>query len=246
MSGASIFAFVPSYRGQISGLTFDTSHALGSTLLAKGIGIGFGRYSWYDIAELRNIVLSIWFDKLTQYSHILFLDDDIGFAPQLVLDMLAFGEPVVGGLYRQRCERVEWAASGLPPGEAEFRWDAFLEVEGLGAGCLLIRRDAIEQMLEKHAGLIRNHVLIDDFRISGATRTLGFFDQIMTPDGKMSEDLAFCRRWRDVGGKVWANIAHDITHVGPQEFKGCYALWRTQQMAQRSSAPIDSSAKVDV
>ena len=233
---ASIFAFVPSYRGQISGVTFDASHALGSTLLSKGIGIGFGRYSWYDIAELRNIVLSIWFDAMKQYSHILFIDDDMGFPPQLVLDMLSFGEPVVGGLYRKKCDEVDWAASALPSGAGEFRGRAFLEVEGIGTGCLLIRRDAIEQMIKVYPELIRQHVLIEDFRASGATRTLGFFDQIMTPEGKVSEDISFCRRWRQTGGKVWANTAHELIHVGAHEYRGCYALWRMEQDATIGAA----------
>src|SRR5688572_25345415 len=99
---ANIFAFIPSYRGQISGVTFDSTHHLAPALMSKGIGIAFGRYSWFDIAELRNIMLTWWYDQMPEYTHLLFIDDDMGFPAQCVLDMLSFDEPVIGAMYRKK------------------------------------------------------------------------------------------------------------------------------------------------
>lgn len=234
MSGTNIFIFTPCYREQISGPTHDTVIDLVSTFLQKGIGALTGRYSWFDIAELRNIVLSVWYDHMPDSTHLLFIDDDIGFPANMVMEMLAFGEPVVGGLYRKKCLNWDWAASGLPKGESDARGN-FLEVEGLGCGAFLIRRDAIDKMIEWDAqredgvpSLIRDHMLLTDFRARGAKRTLGFFDSLMSPDGKVAEDISFCRRWRATGGRVWANIGYEITHAGNHEFKGCYAKWRME------------------
>lgn len=236
MSGTNLFAFIPSYREQISGVTFDSTHMLASTLLSKGIGIAFGRYSWFDIAELRNIILSFWYDMMPDSTHLLFIDDDMGFPAQCVLDMLSFGEPVVGAMYRKKQLDYDWAASGLPLGTAEFRGKSFLEVEGIGTGLMLIRRDAVDRLIEWDGqredgkpSLIRNHMLIADFQ--QCQRTLGFFDQLMSERGKVAEDISFCRRWRQAGGKVWANLNHEITHVGAHEFRGCYARWRMEQDA---------------
>jgi hypothetical protein len=36
----------------------------------------------------------------------------------------------------------------------------------------------------------------------------------------LSEDYAFCRRHRDLGGEVWADVAARYTHVGPHAFTG--------------------------
>lgn len=224
--GVKLFMFIPCYREMISAQTFDTSHALMAGLMQKGMQAHIGRYSWFDIAEMRNIALSYWYDCMPTFTHLLFVDDDMGFPPEVVTDMIAFNEPIVGALYRKKCENYDWAASGLPPGTGEVRGMSFLEVEGLGCGCFLIRRDAIDLMVEKLPHLIRDHVVIGDFKISGLKRTLGFFDAIMSPEGKVAEDISFCRRWREVGGKVWASAGHVITHVGQHEFKGGYADWR--------------------
>ena len=229
----NIFVFVPSYRGQVSGVTFDATIELVSTLMQKGIGAAVGRYSWFDIAELRNIMLSVWYDHMPEMTHLLFIDDDIGFPAALVTDMLAFGEPIVGGLYRKKSLDWDWAASALTPGTGEFRGRAFLEVEGLGCGAFLIRRDAVDRMVEKFPELIRDHMVLTDFRARGAKRTIGLFDPLMTPEGKVAEDISFCRRWRQTGGKVWAATGYEITHVGEHEFKGCYARWRMEQDIKR-------------
>ena len=36
----------------------------------------------------------------------------------------------------------------------------------------------------------------------------------------LSEDYAFCQRWRDIGGEVWLDAAARLTHTGPHAFPG--------------------------
>ena len=36
----------------------------------------------------------------------------------------------------------------------------------------------------------------------------------------LSEDYAFCRRWRDLGGEVWADVEARLTHVGHAAYAG--------------------------
>jgi hypothetical protein len=36
----------------------------------------------------------------------------------------------------------------------------------------------------------------------------------------LSEDYAFCRRWRDLGGEVWADAESPLTHVGHATYRG--------------------------
>ena len=36
----------------------------------------------------------------------------------------------------------------------------------------------------------------------------------------LSEDYAFCRRWRDLGGEVWLDTQGVLVHVGPSDFQG--------------------------
>jgi hypothetical protein len=49
-----------------------------------------------------------------------------------------------------------------------------------------------------------------------------FFDCMVDPDSRryLSEDYAFCRRWRDIGGKVYADMQSDLGHLGQHVFRG--------------------------
>lgn len=233
MSGANVFIFVPAYRHSVSTTTFGTCVALVSEMLNRGIGVAVGHHSWHDIAELRNMVLSVWYDGMPNSTHILFIDDDIGFPANLLFDMLAFNEPVVGGLYRKKSLDWNWAASALPKDKpGEFRGRAFLEVEGIGAGALLIRRDAITKMIEQYPELVKPYMTLVQFRSAGIKRTISLFDQMASDEGKVAEDISFCRRWRACGGKVWASTGYEITHIGAHEFVGCYARRKMEEDAE--------------
>ena len=98
----TIFIFVPTYKNQLTATTFLTTHALRSFLEAKGIKVGVSAISSPDIEWVRNFALTYWYDKQKQYSHLLFIDDDMGFMPDVVMDMLLFNEPVVGAIYPKK------------------------------------------------------------------------------------------------------------------------------------------------
>jgi hypothetical protein len=36
----------------------------------------------------------------------------------------------------------------------------------------------------------------------------------------LSEDFAFCKRWTDIGGEIWADLESRLDHVGPSVFHG--------------------------
>jgi hypothetical protein len=214
---AKIFCFIPAFGKMISAATFETSHHLAMSLITKGHHFNVGTYSWPDIEQMRNIVLGFWYDVMPDSDYLLFVDSDMGFEPQVVLDMLAFGEPIVGAVYPKRTYPIEWCVSGLDPAVREIRGE-FYEVEGLGGGCLLIRRDAITKMIDAYPELIGDYMALPDMQAMGAKRTLRFFDKIQTEKGPVSEDISFCRRWRSIGGKVWGACGHEITHVGQHPF----------------------------
>jgi hypothetical protein len=36
----------------------------------------------------------------------------------------------------------------------------------------------------------------------------------------LSEDFAFCKRWLDMGGEIWADLASRLSRVGPTTYEG--------------------------
>jgi hypothetical protein len=47
------------------------------------------------------------------------------------------------------------------------------------------------------------------------------FECMIGDDGTyLSEDFAFCKRWTDIGGEIWADFNSRLDHVGPMTFFG--------------------------
>jgi len=161
----------------------------------------------------------------------------MSFSPDLVLDMILFNEPLVGTLYRQRNAEVTWAGSGTGSTTTERRGN-FVLVEGVGMGCTLIHREVITKMLAAFPDMIDTRMAMHPanklLQSAGVNRMIRCFEKLDVPDrGIVSEDLSFCIRWNRLGGQVWANIGHRISHVGPFDYSGCYAEHVAQIEAQQ-------------
>lgn len=220
----NILIGICAFGNQVTVATLNTTHALMQAFMAKGIRGGLTAFSYPEIGEARNILLTGWYDTCPEATHLLFIDADMGFSAQVILDMLTFNEPLVGAIYSKKCLPIQWAASGLGDKFAERRGD-FMKVAGLGMGCFLIRRDAVTTMIEKMPELVDTRMEMHaakDMLPSG--RILRFFDPMDNPDsGRMSEDLSFCHRWRvNCGGEIWAAVGHEIEHVGMYSYKSNY------------------------
>lgn len=235
-----VFIFVPAFGQTITATTFLATHALQQHLGSKSVGGGISTLSFPDIAELRSMALTIWYDAMPDSSHLLFVDADMGFPPEMVTDMIMFDEPIVGTVYPQRKMPLSWAGSGNGGGTTERRGN-FMAVEGVGMGCTLIRRDLVTRMLEQMPELVDTrlhlHPAGETMRRAGANRLIRCFEKLDVPDrGVISEDLSFCIRWNQCGGKVWAAIGYRISHVGPFDYAGRYLDIVEAQEAQALQA----------
>lgn len=147
------------------------------------------------------------------------------FEPELVRDMLQADKQLIGAIYPKKRLPMDWVGSALvPPAQPE---NGILELEGLGCGVMLIRRDCIENMIEAKAVEINTDLtgtaLNSLLEPHGVKRIIRAFDKITTPEGrKLSEDFSFCFRHRKAGGKVYAAIDHMICHLGVYPFTARY------------------------
>jgi|SRR5882724_3863148 len=220
--------YVPGYGHQISAATFQSTHRLVPVLHQKGHSVAITTSSSPDIVEVRNVALTHWYDGMKESSHLLMIDADMGFPPELIVDMLALNEPLVGGIYPKKTLEVEWAASGWGKHMNAGGKGQFIKVRGLGAGVLLIRRDAINLMIEKLPDII--DTALDNPAIHPEGRMIRVFDPIRNEKGhRMSEDISFCYRWELCGGTTWGAGGYEIEHVGMHSFRACYAKWADEK-----------------
>jgi len=173
-------------------------------------------------------------------THLLFVDSDIGFDPGQVLRFLAFGAEVIAGVYptkkvdwdkvavQARENRVDLASSSLSyvmefedPRRIEAK-NGFARVKYAGAGFLMIQRNVLEKMIAKYADLKYGRINLENDTLKDSPHRCAMFNSLIDPETGtyLSEDYSFCRRWRDMGGEIWADLESRLTHVGPVSFDG--------------------------
>ena len=124
----------------------------------------------------------------------------------------------------------------------------FMKVAGLGMGCFLIRRDAIALMIEKMPDIVDTRMEFHAAKkMLTGNRIIRAFDSFDDPDdpkrGRLSEDLAFCARWRLCGGDVWASIGHDIEHFGSYSYKSNYSQFIAEKAEAAPPMTLVDAAK---
>lgn len=144
--------------------------------------------------------------------------------------LLTADADVVGALCRAKKEQVQWPVRWLHE-DIEVR-NGLIEVEHIGTGIIRMTRAALEKMAAHFPWYE------DDTTKSGKAPQLFWYEII---NGALwGEDLIFCKRWRDLGGKVF--IAPDVTtwHIGYTAFQGNVSEWlalmpETIQIEDRST-----------
>jgi hypothetical protein len=174
-------------------------------------------------------------------THFLFIDADIGFTPDQVFRLIESGADMVAGPYpikRVNWEKAKRFIATNPSKVASAALDYVLElndpdhvavvngftrVRYAGTGFLMIRRHVFEKMCSHpdYASLqfFREHSLD---ALAGSPNRFALFECMIDPKTGtyLSEDFAFCKRWTDIGGEIWADLESRLDHVGPSVFHG--------------------------
>ena len=217
------------------------------------------------IGEARNYLLTHWFDK-TDSTHLLFVDADMGFEPQLIFDMVALDKPIVGVIYTKRqinlTKLAELSAKGEKPqraiarahdfivrplrGRQPRRLKGFMEVEGCGTGIMLIQRSAIATMLKALPAINDTNAKKTSPFGSELDRMIRAFDNIDANGIPLMDDFAFCYRWQTLcKGELWARADQSVTHIGLHRFAANYvdASFGGQRVTIVKGTPVKVGSK---
>lgn len=188
------------------------------------------------ITRARASLLSQFLDD-PHSTHLLFIDADIGFEPEQVLRLIECGADMCAAVYpikRIDWNRVKTSLSGERPNPAAalnyafevedpnavIASSGFIKVRYAGTGFLMIRRTALERMCAHYPQLRYKR----DHSIDAATASdnrFALFECMIAEDGTyLSEDFAFCKRWSDMDGEIWADLDSRLHHIGPMTFCG--------------------------
>ncbi|MDP3746622.1 MAG: hypothetical protein Q8Q88_06185 [Phenylobacterium sp.] len=223
----SIYLATPAYGGLVYIHYAQSQLALQAACASRGVRLRTEMIGGEALIQRGRARLLAKFLNETDASHILFCDADIGFSPDNLWRLLKSGHDVVGGVYPAKTVNWEKARAAaqtyvvrfLPnPDNSVQVDDGFARVAYCGTGFLLISRKAARAVLAAHPELTAK---MGDMAEGGGEAVMVFDTLIEPVTGEyLSEDYAFCRRWRDLGGEVWVDLESPLTHVGTATFAG--------------------------
>jgi hypothetical protein len=181
-----------------------------------------------------------------EWTHLFWIDADIGFSPQAAFRLLLSDYEIAAGVYPLK--REDWPEEGVAAGatraqfdatftrytvnasaseasgkvELEVQPDGFMKMTEAPTGFMAIKRGVFERLMASYPEL--NYV---PDSIGEADRGLHyrFFDVMVDPVTRryLSEDYGFCRLWSGLGESIHIDANSNLTHQGAKLYRGDFA-----------------------
>lgn len=198
MAGGPLIA-TPAYSGVSAGYAWSIA----------GVGYDVSIYAGdCHVDDARNRLVAEFLKG--GHSALVFIDADIKFEPSALNRLLSHSESLVGASYPFREGKAGFPIMLLPGEQVEE--DGLLEVAALPAGFLKIGRDVLEILSED----------AEWYETKSGTRCPLLFERQIHEGIRWGGDTNFCRKWRNAGGKVYADPSITLEHAGREGSLGHY------------------------
>ena len=171
-------------------------------------------------------------------THLLFVDADISFSVEQVTRLLAFDKDFVAGLYPAKI--IDWNQVSHKPihepldesglayvgalceGAEAKRDNGFATGIYAGTGFQLIKRGVFERMIKAYPEAKYKALHAFPRPSQPSEHLYALSDCQIDPETGvyLSEDYAFCRRWRAIGGEIWLDLCSRLNHSGSYTYRG--------------------------
>jgi hypothetical protein len=170
------------------------------------------------IAKARNKLVNDFLINHPDTDNFFFLDDDLGWPAQKVLEFLERDEDVLVGVYPKKAEDVtdkDWPVMLCGENGKLVEKDGLVRCLRAPTGFMRIKRRVLEALLP-HAP-----PFMDTNRKGETQSTPGFFAAGAAPDGWFwTEDYIFSQNVTASGFEIWADPDIEFTHRGGHAWKG--------------------------
>ena len=177
------------------------------------------------IHQARNYLTSVFLT--TEYTHLLFIDSDVEFGPDVALRMLVADKDIICTPYRVKDERINtprYTVKFPDPKVVPILPGGLVEIEAGPTGLMLIHRKVFEKIIKNRPDLkIKNRAnkaLVQTDK--SHSFYYNFFDFAFEDGYTMGEDVSFCKLARGDGFKIFANIESPTAHHGSFAWKGTF------------------------
>lgn len=164
------------------------------------------------LPRCRNMFLRDFYNR-SEFTHFFFLDHDITWERGAMVRLLQSPVDFVAGVYPKRKDPIEYPVRWIE-GQPIQMENGLIEVDGVPTGFMRLTRRCVAAMMDKYWALAYEEEGLDpplainlcEFALSG---------------GKyIGEDYVLCRRWRDMGGRIYIDPAIKFNHIGFKRFEG--------------------------
>ena len=194
------------------------------------------------VTQGRNLCVAGFLES--KCTHMLFIDSDISIGAKTILKMLQAQKELISVPYPLKAflwdkgfdeiaqgnvkkpKDLEQIFNSYPMKVADkndiLLKDGIIEITHAPTGCMLINRSVFDKLIEKYPEReIKQNTVINS-KLVLKKHMWNFFDTLHDPKEKtyLGEDFAFCKLWKDIGGKCYAYILDEITHVGEHQYTG--------------------------
>jgi hypothetical protein len=207
-----VMCAIPAYSGQIHLGTFRSLFTDLLTLQARG-----DSFEVHDecgnalIADARALIVAQFL--ASDCDTLVFIDSDVCWEAGALLWLLDAPVDMVAGIYPQRRDPIAYCVKWKSEGEL-WAENGLLESVGVPFGFVKLTRAMLEQMVAQYPD--------SEFYVENAPgqKAWALFADYRIGKHKMGEDYAFCRRWTEMGGRIWVNPEIKMGHVGFKTFPG--------------------------
>jgi len=176
-------------------------------------------------------------------THFLFIDADIGFEPDAIYRLIEKDVPLCLTPYPVKGyganNQLQFIVHFPDKDNVRIQKDGFAEIVAGPTGFMMIKREVFEKLAEKYP----ERKTINKQLVGNKVETMEkgwytFFETAQDPEnGYLGEDIAFCRLWTNIGGKIYADTQTPLTHFGSHAFHGSLSMMFDKQK------PIDDKPK---
>jgi hypothetical protein len=230
-----IWVAMPCYGATMESRTFRSLLHDMMQLVNRGDQVFFHSDGHADIYLLRSQFVHRFLED-KDATDLVMIDSDVSWEANGLLDLLNHPVDMVCGAYPKRSIELQFPMRQLPQGIMADTGSGLAEVEGMPGGFMKCSRAMLEKMTEHYAPTL---TYAERTTASGKLVRLFHPYDFTHTDGtlhSLSEDYAFCQRWRDMGGKVYCDVMITMGHVGRHEFAGQLGKFMDMEKQQKEQA----------
>lgn len=235
--GSRVYVATPCFACQMSPKFLASLLMLHAECFMNGVEITVDFIGNESLVErARNVLVARFLNS--DFTHLLFIDADIGFMPETVFRLLRWDKDVTTAVYSKKSFDWDQIKQKLARGDREpvhqmgldFNINiasmsepigptGFVRVLDSATGFMLIKRAVLERMSERY----RDELLcVNDIPGQTVKQYVALFACMIDPNTRrfLSEDYSFCRRYQMLGGDIWADTMSPLAHFGTNVFTG--------------------------